>query len=287
MMKLNLSTDRRRKVQSVVMLALLGVCVVAALTPLISVFWTLARNGASAISWTFLTSLPKPVGEVGGGLANGILGSVLMVGLGLVIAVPWGIAVGLLLSEYSDHPRWARATVAVRFICELLSSIPSIVVGIFVYALLVKPFRSFSGIAGAVALAMIMLPLVARISEEVLRLVPNHVREAGLALGLSRGTVMLRIVLRGARGGIMTGAALAVARAAGETAPLLFTALNNQDFGNLTGPTASLPVQIFSYAISPFLDWQAQAWAAAFLLVLGVFAANLSLRLLLSRNHAS
>lgn len=279
--------DRRRKIQSVVMVILLGASVVIALTPLISVFWTLAKNGASVLSWNFLTALPKPVGEAGGGLANGIVGSASMVAVGLVIAIPWGIAVGLMLSEYSDHPRWARATTVVRFVCELLSSIPSIVVGIFVYAMLVKPFRSFSGFAGAAALAMIMLPLVARVSEEVLRLVPNHVREAGLALGLSRGTVMLRIVLRGARGGIVTGAALAVARAAGETAPLLFTALNNQDFGKITGPTASLPVQIFSYAISPFADWQAQAWAAAFLLVLGVFAANLSLRLMLSKSHAS
>lgn len=279
--------DRRRRILSVGMMVLLGFSVVAALTPLISVFWTLTKNGAQALSWTFATALPKPVGETGGGLANGIVGSVAMVGVGLVIAVPWGIAVGLLLSEYSDHPRWSRVTSGVRFVCELLSSIPSIVVGIFVYTVLVKPTRTFSGAAGSLALAMIMLPLVARVSEEVLRLVPQHVREAGLALGLSRGTVMLRIVLRGARGGILTGAALAVARAAGETAPLLFTALSNQDFGHFMGPTASLPVQIFSYAISPFPDWQAQAWAAAFLLVLGVFAANLSLRLFLSRNHAA
>lgn len=257
------------------MRALLLVASLLALLPLFSVLLYLFKNGLPGIQISFFTSLPKPVGEVGGGMANALVGTCTLVSIGTLVGVPWGIATGVFLSEYGR----SRFASVVRFCTDMLSSVPSIVIGLFVYALVVVPMGGFSAVAGGVALGLLMIPTVARSSEEMLRLVPTHIREAGLALGLPRWKVILRIVLRGCVSSISTGVILAVARVAGETAPLLFTALNNQHWNEgLEQPIASLPVQIYTYAISPFSDWNTQAWAGALVLVSLVFVVNILTR---------
>ncbi len=212
-----------------------------------------------------------------------MIGSLILIILASAVGIPWGIATGVYLSEYGN----GKLANLLRFVVDLLASIPSIIIGIFVYALLVAPLGGFSAIAGGVALAIIMIPVVARTTEELLKLVPVHIREAGLGLGIPRWKVILRVVLRGSMGGIVTGVMLAVARAAGETAPLLFTALNNRFWSTaLDEPIASLPVQIYTYAISPFEDWHRQAWAAALILVMFVLTMNLLTRMLLRRRSS-
>lgn len=271
---------RRRKIWNYFVCALLGAATLLALTPLFSVFGYTLVQGIPGLNAEFFTQLPKPVGETGGGMANALLGTLLLVTLGGLVGVPWGIGVGLYLSEY---PR-AKLVPVVRFCADLLASVPSIIIGLFVYVLLVVPMKHFSVAAGATALAFIIVPIVARSTEEFLKLVPGTVREAGLALGLPRWKVILRIVLFGSMRTISTGIVLAIARVAGETAPLLFTAFNNRLWmQNLNEPTSSLPVQIYTYAVSPFEDWHRQAWAAALVLVLLVFVVNLSTRLLFNR----
>jgi phosphate transport system permease protein len=253
-------------------------CLVAtllALVPLLSLLQFVIVRGAGGLSWDLLTKLPRPVGEPGGGMANAIVGTLVLVGLASCIGIPLGITTGIYLAEYG-HTRIARL---VRFTADVLSGVPSIIVGMFVYSLMVVTMKRFSALAGGLALAILMLPTVARSTEELLKLVPDSLREAALALGVPRWRATLRVVLRTAAPGIATGIMLAVARAAGETAPLLFTALNSRFWPTgLDRPIASLPVQIFTYAISPYEEWHRQAWAAALVLVALVLILNLAAR---------
>lgn len=271
---------RRRAVDALATL-LAGAAVLVALAPLASLLWLVVSRGIAGLSWSFFTQLPTPVGEPGGGIGNALAGTAYMVGLACLIGLPVGVGAGVFLAERGDG-RFGRV---VRFTAEVLSGVPSIVVGIVAYALLVVPMKRFSALAGAVALAILMLPTLARTTEELVRLVPPSLREASLALGVPQWKTSLRVVLRTALGGIVTGVLLAVARAAGETAPLLFTALNNQYWNfKADQPTASLTVQIFNYAISPFEDWHQKAWSAALVLLLLVGGLNLAARAL-TRNR--
>ncbi len=258
-----------------------GLAVLGALVPLASLLWLVASQGVSGLSFGFFTHLPSPVGEPGGGVGNGIVGTLLMVALASLLALPVGIGAGVFLAEKGE----GRGGTVVRFTADILAGVPSIVVGIVAYGVAVAPLGRFSALAGGLALSFIMIPTVARSTEEFVRLVPGALREASLALGVPRWKTSLRVVLRTAMGGIVTAVLLAVARAAGETAPLLFTALNNQ-YWNLRPdqPTASLTVQIFNYAISPYDDWHAKAWTAALVLLALVGGLNLLARAL-SRNR--
>lgn len=266
----------RRVTNAVVM----GLCVLAlavAVVPLVSVLWLVISQGISGLSWSFFTALPSPVGEIGGGVGNAILGTFYIVGLACLIGLPFGIGAGVFLAERGDGPFGQ----AVRFIAEVLSGVPSIVIGVVAYGLVVVPMKRFSALAGAVALAILMMPTLARTTEDLVRLVPTTLREASLALGVAQWKTSLRVVLKTALGGILTGVLLAVSRAAGETAPLLFTSLNNQYWNfRPDQPTASLTVQIFNYAISPYEDWHQKAWAAALVLLMMVGLLNLASRLL-------
>jgi phosphate transport system permease protein len=255
-----------------------GICLLStlvALIPLFSVIGYIGAKGLPGLRPSFFAELPGPVGETGGGMGNAVLGSVLLVGLACLISVPLGVLAGIYLSEFGSGP----LSRSVRFAADVMSGIPSITVGIFVYTLLVLSTRHFSLLAGGVALAVIMLPTVTRSTEELLRLVPQSLREAGLALGVPRWKVILSIVLRTGLGGIITGVMLAIARATGETAPLLFTAFNNRFWSaSLNKPIASLPVQIFTYAVAPYEEWHDQAWSAALILLFVVLILNLSAR---------
>jgi phosphate transport system permease protein len=249
--------------------------VILAIIPLVCVLAYLTAKGLGGLSWAFFTQLPKPVGEAGGGMANAFVGSGILVGLACLIGIPVGVLGGVYLSEFGDNPFGK----AVRFCADVMSGVPSITVGIFVYTLMVLTMRHFSALAGSVALAILMLPTVMRTTEELLRLVPNHLREAGLALGLPKWRVILGVVLRTGAPGIATGVMLAVARAAGETAPLLFTAFGSRFLSfRLDQPIGSLPVQIYTYAVSPYDEWHRQAWAAALALVLFVLIFNVLAR---------
>jgi phosphate transport system permease protein len=271
---------RRRQATNAAMLGLCGLAVVVALVPLASVLWLVISKGLGGLSLGFFTSLPTPVGEAGGGVGNAILGTLTMVGLASLVGLPIGIGAGVFLAERGNGPVGS----AVRFVAEILAGVPSIVIGIVAYGLVVIPMRRFSALAGAVALAVLMIPALARSTEEMVRLVPNTLREASLALGVPAWKTALNIVLRTALPGIATAALLAVSRAAGETAPLLFTSLNNQYWNfHPDQPTASLTVQIFNYAISPYEDWHAKAWTAALVLLLMVGGLNLFARLVAAR----
>jgi phosphate transport system permease protein len=255
--------------------------VLTALVPLGSLLWLVVSKGLPGLTASFFTALPTPVGEPGGGVGNAIVGTLMMVGLACVLGLPLGIGAGVFLAEKGDGP-FGRM---VRFTAEVFAGIPSIVLGIVAYGLVVVPMRRFSALAGALALALLMVPALARATEELVRLVPATLREASLALGIPQWKTSLRIVLRTAAGGILTAALLGIARAAGETAPLLFTALNNQYWNwRPDQPTASLTVQIFNYAISPYEDWHQKAWSAALVLLLLVGALNLGARAALRRS---
>jgi phosphate transport system permease protein len=246
------------------MLALCWLAAGLALLPLLLVLSHVARAGLGSVNLAFFTHLPRPVGEAGGGMRQAILGSFLVVGLAGLIGFPVGILGGIYLAEYPSH----RLGNVIRFAADVLSGVPSIVLGVVAYALLVVPMRRFSALAGGIALAFIMLPILLRTTEEMVRMVPNSLREASLALGAPRWRTAVSAVLPVARAGIVTGVLLAMARISGETAPLLFTALNNQYLNlRLDEPTASLPVQIFTYAISPYEEWHRLAWAGALVLV--------------------
>lgn len=274
----------RRKIKSFFWLGTLYLSAMLAVGFLAAVFGYVVMKGIPGIKLSFLTELPKPVGEVGGGMANALWGSFELVFFASLMGILWGVMVGVYLSEYSRD----KFASSVRFATELLSSVPSIVIGVFVYVILVRPLKTFSTLAGSVALAILMVPTIARTTEEILKMMPILYREAGLALGIPRWKVILRIVVQGSLPGIATGVILAIARAAGETAPLLFTALNNRFWQySLFEPIASLPVQIYTYAISPFEEWHTQAWAGALLLVFLVFVLNLATRILLSRRGGS
>ncbi len=257
-----------------------GACLLAtvlALLPLVSVLAFVLVRGASGLSVTFLTALPKPVGEVGGGMAHAIVGSLQIVGLACLFAIPAGVLAGIHLAEFGAS-RFGRL---VRFSADVLSGVPSITVGLVVYALVVARAQRFSAYAGALALALLMLPTITRATEELMRLVPESLREAALGLGIPKWRATLRVMLRTAAPGIATGIVLAVARAMGECAPLLFTSFNNRGWSHgLNEPTASLPVNIYTYATSPYADWHEQAWAAALVLVTLVLCSSIAARVL-------
>jgi len=247
------------------------IAVVIAVVPLGLVLSYVTLQGISGLNWRFFTELPKPVGEAGGGMANAIFGTLEIVGLASMIGVPVGILAGIYLSEYGN----TRLGRMVRFAADVMSGVPSITVGLFVYGTVVLRTRQFSAWAGAIALAVLMLPTVTRTSEELLKLVPDTLREAALGLGVPRWRSTLKVVLRTAAPGIATGVMLAVARVAGETAPLLFTAFGNRFWASgINQPTASLPVQIYTYAVSPYDEWHKQAWTAALVLVMLVLVLN-------------
>ncbi|MDB5212417.1 MAG: Phosphate transport system permease protein PstA [Myxococcaceae bacterium] len=249
--------------------------VAIALVPLLAILLYVAQRGLGALSVAFFTQLPRPVGEHGGGMANAIVGTLELVGLASLMGIPVGIAAGLFLAEYRAAPL-ARV---VRFSADVLAGVPSIIVGVVVYATVVVRMHHFSTFAGAGALAILMLPLVARTTDELARTVPESLREAALALGASRWRIAIHVVLKTAAPGIRAGCMLAVARVCGETAPLLFTAFNNRFWNeSFSDPTASLQVQIFTYSMSPYDDWHAQAWAAALVLVALVVVLNLAAR---------
>ena len=253
------------------------IAVAIALVPLVSVLYYTASRGIGGVDLAFFTQLPKPVGERGGGMANAIDGTLKLVGLAALMGVPVGVLAGVFLAEF----RGSKMATIVRFSADVMSGIPSITIGIFAYSVLVLGMRRFSAIAGSVALATIMLPTITRTTEELLRLVPETLREAALGLGVPKWRATLRVVLRSAAPGIATGTMLAVARVAGESAPLLFTAFNNRFWSQgLDQPIASLPVQIYTYAVSPFEDWHRQAWAAALVLVSIVLLMNVTSKIL-------
>jgi phosphate transport system permease protein len=241
------------------------------------VFYHVLKSGLGSVNWAFFTQLPKPVGETGGGMANAIVGTFELLGLAALVGVPIGVLGGIFLSEYGSLGlNWW-----IRFGADVLNGVPSIIWGMVVYALVVVPMKRFSALAGGIVLGMMMIPLIMRTTEEVMRLIPVGYREAALALGIAQWRAILQIVVRTALKGIATGVLLALARVAGETAPLLFTAFGNRFWNHhLTDPIASLPLQIFNYAISPYEDWHKQAWAGALVLLLFVAIVNVSVRVL-------
>ncbi|HHT36394.1 MAG TPA: phosphate ABC transporter permease PstA [Firmicutes bacterium] len=267
----------RRKLVDKTMTLIPLLCVIATIIPLISISGYLLYQGTSNLNWAFLTELPKPVGESGGGMANSIVGTGIVVGLAGLLGIPIGILAGVYLAEYGQQTRLGKA---VRFIADVLQGVPSIVIGIVAYAVVVVPMQSFSAYAGAFALAMMLVPFLTRTTEEALLTVPDNIKEAGLALGQPYWRVVTGIVLRAAKAPIFTGVMLGIARIAGETAPLLFTALNNRFWHQgLTGPISTLTIQIYNYAISPFQDWNQQAWSGALVLIILVTLLNLIVRI--------
>ena len=271
------SNHNWRQFKNVLMQTLACACGLLVVTPLILVFYHLLREGFTSINWALFTSLPKPVGETGGGMGNAIAGTFILLAQAALVGVPVGVLGGVYLSEYSSN----KLNWWIRFAADILNGVPSITWGIVVYALLVVPMHGFSALAGGVVLGMMMIPLVMRTTEEVLQLVPGGYREAAFALGISKWRTIVQIVLRTATKGIVTGVLLALARVAGETAPLLFTALGNRFWAHsLTEPIAAMPLQIFAYAISPYDDWHRQAWAGALVLLLLVLAINIGVRFL-------
>jgi phosphate transport system permease protein len=264
-----------RRARSAVMVGLTVVAAVIATLPLLLILGLLIEKGASSLTWDFFTAMPKPVGETGGGMANAMMGTVMLIAIASAIGLPVGIGAGLYLAEH----RGTRLAFMVRFLSDVLNGLPSIVVGIFAWQFLVRPVGHFSALAGGIALAAMMIPLVTRATEEMIHLVPSSLREAALALGYPRWRTSLTIVLRTALPGIVTGALVAVARIAGETAPLLFTAFGNQFWStSVNEPISALPLQIFSYAISPYDEWHSLAWAGALVLLALVLAISLVAR---------
>ncbi|MDV3278713.1 MAG: phosphate ABC transporter permease PstA [Nitrososphaerales archaeon] len=278
----SLGADRRRLVDRV-MTAMVGVAVILALTPLVLIIGDVVIQGAPVLSLSFLTGLPTPVGVPGGGIANALVGSFVMVGIAALIAVPIGVGAGIFFSEWPE----SRLSFISSFMNDVLAEFPSIVIGIFVYVVIVLTTRTFSALAGAVALSIIMIPIVARTTEESLKIVPVTLREASMALGISRWKTVIRIVISTGKSGLATGILLAVARAAGETAPLLLTALGSTFFATgLFQPTAALPLLIYTYGISPFADWHARAWGAALILVIVMLGLNLTVKLVIGRRYS-
>ncbi len=272
---MTVSNHNWRKFKNVFMQTLTCVCAILVVTPLVLVFYHLIKEGFTSINWAFFTQLPKPVGETGGGMGNAIVGTFILLAQAAIVGVPIGVLGGVFLSEYGG----TKLNWWIRFAADILNGVPSITWGIVVFALMVVPMHGFSALAGGVVLGMMMIPLVMRTTEEVLQLVPGGYREAALALGISKWRTIVQIVLRTATKGIVTGVLLALARVAGETAPLLFTALGNRFWAHsLTEPIAAMPLQIFAYAISPYDDWHRQAWAGALILLLLVLFINAGVR---------
>ncbi|PYX11760.1 MAG: phosphate ABC transporter permease PtsA [Acidobacteria bacterium] len=270
---------RRRLVNAAVTFAAVG-AVILVLTPLVAIFGYLVYRGVGSVNWAFLTQTPKPVGEAGGGMANAIAGSAFILLLASLIGIPFGIGAGIYLAEYGRN----RFGDAIRFTADVLNGVPSIVIGIVAYGIVVLTQRHFSALAGGVALSLMMIPTISRTTEEMLLLVPNSLREASYGLGISRWRTTLSITLRTATSGVITGVMLAFARVAGETAPLLFTAFGNQYWNyRIDQPTAALPLQIFTYAISPFDEWHRQAWAGALVLIVLIVVSVSAVRIAASR----
>lgn len=266
-----------RKIKSGMASVASSLAALLVIAPLGLVFYHLLISGIGSVNLAFFTHLPKPVGEPGGGMVNAIVGSGELLALAALIGVPIGVLGGVYLAEYGS----ARANFFLRFVADVLNGVPSIIWGVVVYGLVVLRFKSFSALAGGLALGLMMIPLIMRTTEEVLLLVPNGYREAALALGISRWKTVVYIVIKTALKGIITGILLALARVAGETAPLLFTAFGNRFWNhNLHEPIAALPLQIFTYAISPYDDWHRQAWAGALVLVVMIFIINALVRFL-------
>jgi len=271
---------RRRKIFSRIFETLCALAVVIALIPLAAILFYVIKEGFGALNLDFFTHMPKPVGESGGGMANAIAGTLILIGIAALFAVPIGCLCGIHLSEYPG----TKFSSVVRFAADVLNGVPSIVVGIFAYGIVVLPVKRFSAIAGGVALGLLMIPIVVRTTEELLRLVPGGLREGALALGATRSRAVFSVIVPAALPGILTGILVALARVAGETAPLLFTAFNNRFWStSLTQPIASLTVQVFTYAISPYDDWHRQAWAGAFLLVMMILTLSILARLAVRR----
>jgi len=272
----------RRRAVNVVMLGLTGVATIASVAILFFLLGYLVYKGGSSLNWAFFTQLPRPMGEEGGGMANAIVGSGKLLLIAACTGLPVGFLAGLYLSEFASR----SVAAAVRYAADLLNGVPSVVVGIFVYTLVVLRAKHFSALAGGLALGTMMIPIMTRATEEFLRAVPRSQREASLALGASRVVTIVRVVVPAASRGILTAAMLGLARVAGETAPLLFTALNNRFWSpGFNQPIASLPAMIYTYALSPYDDWQRQAWAAGLVLLALVLMANIGARLLLGRQQ--
>jgi phosphate transport system permease protein len=270
-----MSRTSRRKLLSALFVAFCALSVLLALLPLALILFFVVRQGIASLNVNFFIRMPAPVGEPGGGMANSIVGTLLLVGLGSIFAVPIGVVSGVYVSEFAG----SRLASAVRFAADTLNGVPSIVIGVFAYGIAVLPFRQFSATAGGLALGIMMIPLIARTTEELLLLVPGTMREGALALGATRRRAVFTVLLPAAMPGIVTGIVLALARIAGETAPLLFTSFNNRFFTtSLHQPISSLTVQVFTYAISPYADWHRQAWAGSLVLVTIVFVCSLVAR---------
>jgi len=273
-----------RKIKNALAVGIAFTSGILVILPLGLVFFYLLINGAGSVNWDFFTKLPAPVGAAGGGMVNAIVGSLELLALAGVIGIPIGVLGGVYLAEYGS----ARINALLRFLADVLNGVPSITWGVVVYGLVVLRFKGFSAYAGGLALALIMIPLILRTTEEVILLVPNGYREASLALGVSRWKTIVHIVMKTASKGIITGILLALARIGGETAPLLFTAFGNRFWNHsLSQPIAALPLQVFTYAISPYDDWHRQAWAGALVLVTGVFCVNILVRILTRGRGAS
>jgi phosphate transport system permease protein len=272
-----------RKSVNIVMLSLTGIAALGVVSVLFFILGYLVWNGGTSLNWAFFTQLPKPVGETGGGMANAIVGSLKLLLLAAVMGLPVGLMAGVYLAEFGGK----TFSFVIRYTNDLLNGVPSIVIGIFAYSLVVLPVKHFSALAGGVALAIMVVPVTVRSTEEFLKSVPGNMREAAMALGASKWRTIATVVLPAASGGILTGMLLALARVAGETAPLLFTAFSNRYWGQGWGqPIASLPVMIYTYAIAPYDDWHRQAWAAGLVLLALVLFSNLGARFILARSKA-
>jgi phosphate transport system permease protein len=266
---------RRRKLMSSAFVGFCAIAVLLALVPLAFVLFFVVSQGIQSLNWGFFTHMPAPVGEAGGGMANSIAGTLMLISLGSVFAIPIGVVSGVYMSEFAG----TRTASVVRFAADTLNGVPSIVIGVFAYGVAVLPFRQFSALAGGLALGIMMIPIIARTTEELLLLVPGTMREGALALGATRARAVFTVLLPAALPGIVTGVVLALARIAGETAPLLFTSFNNAYFTtSLRQPISSITVQVYTYAISPYPDWHRQAWAGALVLVAIVFVCSLLAR---------
>jgi phosphate transport system permease protein len=270
----------RRKTVNVVMLTITALCTFLAAGTLVFILGYLFVHGASSLSWNFFTKLPTPVGETGGGMANAIVGSAKLLLLAMAVGVPIGFLGGVYLAEFGG----STFSFVIRYVTDLLNGVPSIVIGIFAYTLIVLPQKHFSTLAGGLGLGVMMIPIAVRSSEEFLRAVPNSLREAAMALGASKARAILTVVIPAAKNGIMTGIMLNLARVAGETAPLLFTSFGNRYWSpGWEQPTSALPVMIFTYAISPYEDWHQQAWSAGFVLLALVLTVNIIARVVLAK----
>ncbi len=272
----------RRKAVNAAMLTITGLCTLFAAGTLVFILGYLFIHGGKSLSWNFFTKLPTPVGESGGGMANAILGSAKLLAVAMVVGVPIGFLGGIYLAEFGG----STFSFIVRYTTDLLNGVPSIVIGIFAYTVIVLPQKHFSTLAGGLALGVMMIPIAVRSTEEFLRAVPVSLREGAVALGATKTKAILTVVIPAAKNGIMTGIMLNLARVAGETAPLLFTSFSNRYWSpGWEQPTAALPVMIFTYAIAPYEDWHQQAWSAGFVLLTLVLAVNVLARIILSRNR--